>query len=370
MNTAIQNKNRNKVFYYINFLMILILSASLKAQTNYEMTLENGIYADNKTMEFEIYISASGENINLVSYQCILSFNQEIKNGGELTFSYIDESSQLENFPLVVCISNIDGQDEMSIGSNVGNDLITSVPLRIGKFRLSNSNPFNSDDININWDFSGNNFTVIFSAPFSDITNTENHIELSEPSPLPVELSLFTASADANSVNLMWQTQTEVNNYGFEIERSVDSEKWENIGFVKGNGNSNTQLSYSFKDVNPKGALNFVYRLKQIDIDGSFEYSQNVNAALNINSYELFQNYPNPFNPQTTIKFALLKQSEVILSVYNILGEKVYDLINNKLEAGIHNIEFNASSLASGTYIYRLEVKNQFVSVKKMILLK
>jgi Secretion system C-terminal sorting domain len=196
-----------------------------------------------------------------------------------------------------------------------------------------------------------------------------------DTSPLPVELSSFTASMSLNNVNLNWKTATEINNNGFEVERKAGHQKsevssqWEKVGFVQGYGNSNSPKEYSFVDKNLTGATKFTYRLKQIDNDGQYQYSREIEVKVVPSQYVLYQNYPNPFNPTTTIKFNLPQAGEVNLTVYNVLGQKVMTLANGMLEAGFHSVEFNASNLASGTYIYRLQALN-FVQTKKMILVK
>jgi hypothetical protein len=191
--------------------------------------------------------------------------------------------------------------------------------------------------------------------------------------PLPVELSSFTVKASGDKVELKWETKTEVSNYGFEIERSsaVSNENkiWQKIGFVEGNGNSNSPKQYSFKDNNPWGGSKFIYRLKQIDTDGAFEYSDEVEVELLPSKYELFQNYPNPFNPITSIKFSLPEDAQVSIKIYDMLGALVDELVNAEYKAGYHKVDFNAGQFASGIYIYRLESKN-FISIKKMVLIK
>ncbi len=189
------------------------------------------------------------------------------------------------------------------------------------------------------------------------------------PSPLPVELSSFTAKVNNGKVELKWQTATEVNNYGFQVERANGDSDWEKIGFVEGHGNSNSPKSYSFTDV-VNGSGKYSYRLKQIDVDGSFEYSNVVEVTVTTaNKFELLQNYPNPFNPTTTLRFTLAKETPVNITVYNYLGQKVVQVLNKTLSAGTHTVNFNASKLAGGVYFYRMRAGN-FSSTKKMILLK
>ncbi len=195
-------------------------------------------------------------------------------------------------------------------------------------------------------------------------------------SALPVELVSFNASANSEIAKLNWETATEVNNYGFEIERAPFNQNgtkpsrvdWEKIGFVKGNGNSNSLHKYTFTD-KPLGGTKFQYRLKQIDMDGSFTYSKVVEVNLIINNFELGQNYPNPFNPSTVINYKLSRKSNVILKIYDAIGNEVATLVNGVKPAGSYNVNFNASNLASGLYIYRIQAGN-FTQQKKMMLLK
>jgi len=200
---------------------------------------------------------------------------------------------------------------------------------------------------------------------------------------MPVELSSFTASLKGESIILNWITKTEVNNYGFEIERSTEGGSlvvgsWKKIGFIEGNGNSNSEKEYEFTDKNVSTGK-YLYRLKQIDTDGKFEYSQIIEVDLDEPlSYKLEQNYPNPFNPSTKIKFSIpgLVESHrdaslkrVVLKVYNVLGSEMTTLVNEVKPAGVYEVEFNANSLPSGVYFYKLEAGG-FILTKKMILLR
>jgi hypothetical protein len=193
--------------------------------------------------------------------------------------------------------------------------------------------------------------------------------------PLPVELTSFTASVTDYSIQLHWKTATEINNYGFEVERldgerSTTGEVWKKIGFVEGYGNSNSEKEYDFVDKNVSLAGRYSYRLRQIDTDGSFDYSEVVEVGLAAPSrFGISQNYPNPFNPVTTIKYTLPKTGYVTLKVYNTLGEEVDVLVNEIKEAGIYNVGFDASKLSGGVYFYRI-VAGKISQVKKMILLK
>lgn len=226
--------------------------------------------------------------------------------------------------------------------------------------------------------FDGTNWTVLTTT--RDITlNTltaSNQTSFSsftggEPSALPVELSAFNAKVSAGTVLLDWETKTEMNNYGFEVERKLMNSDWSKIGFVEGSGMSNSPKFYSFKD-KPSGTGKIAYRLKQIDNDGRFEYSPVVEVLVDNlpNGFVLEQNYPNPFNPETSIRFALKEDTKATLKVYNSLGAEVATLFDGIAEAGrYYDVKFGSADLASGFYIYKL-VAGDFVSVKKMLLMK
>ncbi|MDP3149136.1 MAG: endonuclease [Ignavibacteria bacterium] len=176
---------------------------------------------------------------------------------------------------------------------------------------------------------------------------------------LPVELESFRGESNSGSVQLIWRTATEINNYGFEIERSIRNEElgirnWTNIGFVNGAGNSNSPIDYSFTDKSGTEG-NYFYRLKQIDNDGKFKYSHEVEVdASKPSGYLLEQNYPNPFNPATTIQFSLPVDAKVSINLYDMLGREAAVLTEGIYAAGMHRIVFDAAGLSSGVYVYRL----------------
>jgi len=190
---------------------------------------------------------------------------------------------------------------------------------------------------------------------------------ISTVNPVPVELTSFTAIADKNSVTLNWQTATETNNSGFEVQRK--QAEWESIGFVNGEGTTTEENSYSFVDENLT-AGKYQYRLKQIDYDGSFEYSKTVDVqVLSPTEYNLSQNYPNPFNPQTIIEYSIPAGEIVNLRIFNAAGEEIRTLVNEFKAEGTHEVIFDAEELTSGIYFYEISA-GEFNSVKKMILLK
>ena len=197
---------------------------------------------------------------------------------------------------------------------------------------------------------------------------------------VPVELVSFHAVENEGMISLKWETASETNNSGFEVERK-NGNSWNKIAFIKGNGTSSNINSYSYSD-KPSGLENVVtYRLKQIDLDGSAHFSKEVEVSLSNTpkSFSLSQNYPNPFNPSTVIKYVLPFESKVKIVIYNLTGEVVKTLVNSTEAAGTHEANFNTSasglSLSSGIYFYSMEAvsidgSQNFRQTKKMILLK
>lgn len=189
--------------------------------------------------------------------------------------------------------------------------------------------------------------------------------------PLPVEIKIFNAEYYNHQIHLNWQTATEINNYGFEVQRKNEYTDWTKIGFVNGNGNCNSPKNYFFID-NPANGSDFFYRLKQIDFDGRFEFSNELKLTLNTpNKFFVYQNYPNPFNPETRISYQISAFSHVSLKVYDVLGREIATLVTGFQLPGIYNYQLFTSNyqMASGIYFYTLYADN-FVLTKKMLLIK
>ncbi len=207
----------------------------------------------------------------------------------------------------------------------------------------------------------------------SNVTNNPGTITnatwISSDAPLPVELTSFTGKINGSSVTLNWQTATEVNNYGFNVELRIANGEWKKIGFVQGHGNSNSPKEYLFTDSSPL-AGNVQYRLKQIDINGAYGYSKVV--AINVdapNALILEQNYPNPFNPTSIIRYEIPQTGFVKISVYDGLGKEIRVLVNEEKSPGHYEIIFDAKELASGIYFYTIRTAD-FIQSKKMIILR
>ena len=193
--------------------------------------------------------------------------------------------------------------------------------------------------------------------------------------PLPVELVSFSSDYNSGIVNLSWITATELNNSGFDVERKTETGDWNKITFIQGNGTTTENKHYFFSDnVKDFNSSKLFYRLKQIDFDGTFKYSKEIEVDINLPTrFQLEQNYPNPFNPVTFIKYQLPHKSFVTLKVFDILGKEVETLVNEEKDAGFYQLSFDASfasgGLTSGVYFYTLQTEN-YSTTKKMILLK
>lgn len=188
----------------------------------------------------------------------------------------------------------------------------------------------------------------------------------------PVELVSFSADCIDQSVNFKWSTTTEKNNKGYELLRKLTNNlesSWENVAFITGNGTTTEQRNYSYIDLVPlPGKYN--YRLTQIDYDGTTEILKEVEIEVDApNKFTLSQNYPNPFNPETRINYSVKNQSVVNISIYDVLGNKVKEVLNDLKEPGNYNLNFNGKDFSSGIYYYKM-TSGDFVSVKKMLLLK
>ncbi len=208
----------------------------------------------------------------------------------------------------------------------------------------------------------------------SDTSNFESITVL----PVPVELVSFNAGVVDDDISLQWTTATETNNKGFEVQRAASVGQgagWEVIGFVPGNGTLTLTHSYSYTDKGLRPGK-YRYRLKQIDFDGNYEYSKEVEAEVTGPvEFSLKQNYPNPFNPVTTIKYSIpdtktsSERFPVVLKVYDILGNEAAVLVNEQKPAGNYEVKFDGSSLPSGVYIYRL-TSGKYSKTRKLMLLK
>jgi hypothetical protein len=350
----------NKLFYFLYF--VILSATSIYAQgtftfststldgNNVEETVNTvlltvscpGTVADNTT--WDGYAGTSGRvayNLNTASASMVLAFNKTV------TISSLRAGD----------CSGGTTEDWVFTPTPNNGTVTATVPADDGVTVNFNSNFADITAITITRNGGGSTFFLI------DDVVMDSH--------LPVELTSFAAVVINNTIKLKWKTVTEVNNYGFDVEcvSSSPGIKWEKIGFVQGSGNSNSIKEYSFIDSKISKSI-VRYRLKQIDFDGNYKYSNEVEIKMNGSArFSLEQNYPNPFNPATTISFEVDQNSFISLTVFNIIGETVKVLINEYLEKGVYSYNFDAGNLPTGTYIYSLKSGNNTIT-KKMNLIK
>ncbi|MCX6157088.1 MAG: T9SS type A sorting domain-containing protein [Ignavibacteriae bacterium] len=245
--------------------------------------------------------------------------------------------------------------------------------------QFNNGQVYYSTDNGASWATIGNAGNASTGTTTRAMTISTTHyskwVVASTNSPLPVSLSSFTSSVKNNSVTLNWSTISEINNKGFEIERTeAGINDYAKVGFVDGKGTTNQVSNYSFSD-SKLNSGKYSYRIKQVDFNGNFEYFS-LNSGIEIGApkkFTLSQNYPNPFNPSTKIDYEIPADSKVNIVIYDISGKEVQQIVNEYHKAGYYTAQFNASQLSSGTYFYKLSVNNTTgteVLTKKMTLIK
>lgn len=373
----------NSKFFILVLVASLFLSLDAFAARSQTSKIKNaGVVGSNYT--FDIYALSTGTNGVNVS---ICSFWLDVDQTGGFDFVVAPVLSNVN--VKYTGVTGVDDYDAMAVqwftvgiikkvgvtiyftGANTGlagvlsntgpdGERICTVTLKISNATKTASltwDPSNSSILN-------NPNTLIVGQTFSGSDN----------SLLPVELTSFTASAHGRSVTLAWATATEIKNSGFQIERkALDAKKgeWQKVAFINGHGTTNAAQSYGYTDA-LQVAGKYSYRLKQIDADGKFEYSKEVEAAIALQAqdYALSSNYPNPFNPTTSFHFAVKKAGNVSVTIFNTIGQEVRSLFNDVAQADVmYDLTFDGASLASGTYFYVLKTADRF-EVKKMLMMK
>ncbi len=312
-----------------------------------------------------------------------LTFQVVIHQNGKIVVYYNNMNATLNS--ATVGIENAAGNDGLQVAYNanyVANNL--ALEFAAEPDWLSNNvnggTLFNGNSVDVELtfraeDYPAGNYSMDLNVASNDPVNPLVTIPVTmEISIIPVELTSFVANNDRNNVTLNWATATEVNNSGFQIERKLNgTSEWTNVSFVSGKGTSTERNNYSYMDKSLTVGK-YSYRLKQVDLDGTYEYSPVIEVDVNApDEFTLYQNYPNPFNPTTTIEYSLPEKSDVTISIYSAIGELVKTLVNGTIESGYHKITFNAADLTSGTYIYQIKAVGNgrtFVDTKKMILIK
>jgi Secretion system C-terminal sorting domain len=372
----------------------LYVPSSYSATPTYTMTLANNAQTEANVYEFDIYILwTGGDTLKMSGAQMVFNYDGAVLNGGTLKTAWVPGS----NDPVIVAANKVNtsfniqtlGSIKIAAKYTPGKYAIISnvAPgTRIGRLRLTNSIPFIAQKANVTWNFTG--YATKISANISgkniDITVPANHLlsgSFQNPA-LPVELSSFVSIVQGRNIVLNWSTKTEKNSDRFEIQRAVVDSKtsnttWTTASSVKAAVLSNLPKQYSYSDTKLQSGK-YQYRLKMVDNNSTFSYSNVVETEVAVpKDFAVSQNYPNPFNPSTKIDYQVPVDAKVLLEVYNVAGQRVFELVNQDQSAGYYTIDFGLSSvkLSSGVYIYRIIASdkatgNNFSSIKKMILLK
>ncbi len=358
--------------------------------------LQNDLYSTSpvlreQTSNFHSGYTFSNKNLNI------------FENGTVTDSIYVTSTQSAYDLNLFVLINHINVSDLRitlispagttidllpTSGTYAGNDIMTIFTMSTDSLIKMDGTglvaPFSHiiKPVNSLWSFGGETITGWWKLSIQDVVaNNKGYINgwgLKFVDVVPVELTTFTGTVQGSDIQLNWFTAAETNNRGFTIERKnskikKDESEWQAIGFVAGKGTCSEASKYFFTDSNiPKGK--YTYRLVQIDLDGTTEYSKEIEVEVGTpDNFSLEQNYPNPFNPVTTIKYSLPQTMNVTIKVFDILGKEVAALVNAKKDAGKYEVEFSAKggalNLTSGIYFYRIEA-GEFVVTKKMTLLK
>jgi hypothetical protein len=394
---------KTKKLIQFALIIMILLNVNLFSQVEYKAAVKNqtlalgdATYGD--CIYFDVYLQKNGGSgpLYLANADFKFTFNQENFTGDAI--EYIDESNELYNSSgasttyynaniapafvapniLSISVAGLVFTTQIQFNTRVAMIDGTADKHKLGQFvvyTISNT----SGKFGLNW-LTGVGGTVVTSfeavSPWASSPATGTLEQITD-TPLPVELSSFTANSNQRDINLSWQTKTEINSNNFQIERTQQgNQSWLRIGEVTAGGNSISQKEYSFTD-NKLNSGKYSYRLKMVDNDGTYKYSDAIEAEISLpKEYAVSQNYPNPFNPTTRIDYQLPFDSKVTIELYGITGEKAATLINGELSAGYYTTDVNASqlNLASGVYIYRMSSQNSseknFVQVKKLMLIK
>jgi hypothetical protein len=326
------------------------LGGALISWTDYRTGITSDIYAQHVSYSGALLWTATGVTICTAANNQIKSrIVTDGKNGAYITWEDYREGNSDIYIQLISSAAALNWSAE-------GSPVCTAVNDQLNPMLVSDGN-FGSFVV---WqDYSnGNNFDIN-----EGILNTIT----------PVHLYSFTSILHDKNATLNWVTVSEQNNSGFDIERKSNTENWIKKGFVKGNGTTNSPFNYSFEDRNLQTG-EYYYRLKQIDYNGNFEY-YNLSIPVNVgipSKFDLSQNYPNPFNPITKINFELPEDTKVNISVFDLSGRTISTIVNEVRTAGYHTVQFDASEISSGVYLYRIITGNgnKFVMTKKLVVLK
>jgi hypothetical protein len=376
-----------RMMLILGALGLLVIGKSAVSAQTYELHIANQTVTGTE-LTFDIYmLRMSGSYMWLGTSDFQLTFNAgnfasptlTIVTSG-LTSAYGKSRSLAGNTITVNLNTPSFDEDQLSFETNVVN--ISAVPPGTLIARLKITGISNgSGSFGLHWVSSTvTAFTPADPWPQVDVSGGASRLD-PEDVPLPITIASFGAIISQGDVMLTWKTASEVNNYGFTVQRKGQSEtdfKDLEDAFIAGKGTTGEPQTYTFVDRSIASAGTYTYRLKQVDLDGTVHYTESVVVAVTLTDvadvaprmFQLAQNYPNPFNPSTQVKFSVENTSHAIMKVYNMLGEEVATLFDGIADAGrYYQATFNAQRFASGVYIYRLTT-DQRSDVKTMLLVK
>ena len=391
-------------------IIICFSHSSAFAQQTYSVTLQNGIQLDSYTYEFDIYISTNDGEFELTSYQSSLIFNNSQVKNGEISFLYIQGTSQLSNIPsLGMGVKKNDNYDVLTFASLPGSDIINRDAKRIGTFSITSGIPFTGSNLNILWNFDGRLTTIVTGTNFIDITDSTCFYSYIGPmSDDLVSNGTFdtdtnwskgtgcsigsgVASIDGTQTGNTWFDQDclpspsynktylvtfdlvvsagsaffDVGGYDYPMWGETSS-GYHSYYFTPTNSSSNTAIHFG-------GNADFVGTFDNVVVKEVFNDRDNITDNKDVEQtykYSLQQNYPNPFNPATKIKFSIPQGAFVQIKIYNAIGQEITTLVNKYCFSGSYEVNFGNKNLPSGLYIYSLFTDNKLIQSRKMILLK
>ncbi len=303
------------------------------------------------------------------------TFGQTTQSLGAVTMTRITGPTAISNNS-ISCKWNIEAAVSPAQGRQMTYKWLSDYDNNRGFGDNNKAQVYFSIDNGLSWDVLGDMVNpIVNGSSVRQISIVTTHYSIwsvgAQNSPLPVTLSSFTSSVKNNNVTLNWATTSEINNKGFDIERAeANSNNYTKVGFVDGKGTTNNVSNYTYTD-SKLNSGKYSYRIKQVDFNGNFEYFS-LNSSIDISApkkFTLSQNYPNPFNPSTKIDYEIPADSKVNITIYDISGKEVQQVVNEYQKAGYYTAQFNASRLSSGTYFYKLTTGNDIIT-KKMTLVK
>jgi hypothetical protein len=362
MKTLMLFKGRNKHLVGMGLLSLLFMFFAVKvsaqrADFSLFPATTNVIVDQTFTIEVRVDLDQS-TNTQVDVAEAYLNFDP--------TYLEVVSISGGNSFNLVTVnnFSNTAGTADYAAGTN-GAPITTDFTLYTVTFRAKALPPVGTTSITFNTDLPRQT-NAIRSGVALPGTRTGATINVTANAPLPVKFSDFSAATEENNVVLRWTTATEINNKGFEIQRSVDRSSWIVLGFVNGAGNTVDQKKYNYTDTKLAPG-HYYYRVKQQDHDGKFEYSQVVSIIFGGSKFsELGQNQPNPFSGRTSLNFSVAEKTKVTLTLFDAQGRLVKTLLNETKDAGTHIIDLNLHTLKSGIYYYKM-VAGNFTAVKNLV---